>query len=468
MKKKIIILLICYSWISNFLNAQLGDSTIYFKAFIQNILQFHPYVQNLNLQTIQKSKAYILKNRGYFDPKTYYSFDQKLFQTKNYYSIVNSGIKIPTWIGADLKAEYDYNTGLYINSSDFLPPNGLWSAGISMPVLKNLFIDERRWLLKTAKLDLKIAEQEYNAEVLDFLSNAVYRYWEWFEAYNKLLIIKNAKDVSYQRLQATVQSALLGDLPAIDTVETAIQYNNFLLQYKISEAELQNVKNNIQFFLQWDNNKFNFINNYSFYPEQFNSSNTQNILLERTYLDSMINQHPAYKKYQFKLRNLNIEKRFRIEMLKPELNVTYNALLIPTHPNDVIYNSNNYKWGISFSFPLLLRKERGDLKLVNLKIRETINEAEIKRTELFIKANNYYNLYKVYAEQLITINDLIKRYEKMLEAERAKFFAGESSVFLVNARENYLLDARLKQISFYSKLNIYKYLFQISLGQLPQ
>ncbi len=448
--------------------AQSTDSVLNFKTYIKSIVQFHPFVQNLNIQTIEKSKAYIQKSRGFFDPKTYYTFHQKYFQNKNYYSIINGEIKIPTWIGADLKTEYNYNSGVYINSSDFLPPNGLWSVGVDFPLLRNLFIDERRWQLRTSKLNLKIAEMELNAQLYDFLVNAVYKYWEWFEVYNKYLIIKNATEVSSQRLLATIQSANLGDLPAIDTVETSIQYNNFLVQTKLSEIDLLNAKNNIQYFLQWDNNKFNYLINFSFYPEKMGPLSTQNILIDKTYLDSIIRQHPDYKKYEYKLKNLSIERKFRIEMLKPDLNISYNALLEPIHPNDLIYNSNNYKWGVGFSFPLFLRKERSELKLVNLKIKETTNEAELKLSELLIKANNYYNLYKVHAEQLQAINELIKRYEKMLDAERTKFFAGESSVFLVNARENYLLEARLKQISFHSKLNLYKFLFQLSLGQIPQ
>jgi outer membrane protein TolC len=163
-----------------------------------------------------------------------------------------------------------------------------------------------------------------------------------------------------------------------------------------------------------------------------------------------------------------VEKRFRIEMLKPQLDVTYHALLIPSHPNDLIYNSNNYKWGLQFSFPLLLRKERGELKLVNLKIKETQNMLELKKSELFLKANNYYNLYQYYLNQLSVLNQLVERYQKMLDAEKAKFLAGESSVFLVNARENFLLDAQIKQVSFYAKLNLYKYLLEISLGQIPK
>jgi outer membrane protein TolC len=452
----------------NYCYLQNADSIITYSNYIQNIIKFHPLIQKYNIETVQKSRAYITKSRGFFDPKVYYNFDQKLFQTKNYYSIINGGLKIPSWFGTDFKAEYNYNTGLYINSSEYLPPNGLWSLGFSQPILKNLFIDERRWLLKSSKIDLQIAELEFNQYILQFLIDASYRYWEWFEQYNRYLLLDYATQISRERLKATENAVIAGDLAPIDTTETSIQYNNFLIQKNIAEIELNNVKNNIQYFLQWDKNQFNFSLNYPFYPERFNPSNIKNLIFDKKIFDSLIYQHPAYKKYLFKNKTLQIEKRFRIEMLKPQLDITYNALLLPIHPNDLYYNSNNYKWGINFSLPVFLRKERAELKLINLKLRENQIESELKFSELFIKATNYFNLYTTYSNQLVNIESLIQRYEKMLNAERDKFFAGESSVFLVNARENYLIDAKLKQISFYAKLNLYKSLLELSLGQIPQ
>lgn len=445
-----------------------SDSIITYISFIKNIIQYHPYVKTLNIQNIQKSKAYITKNRGMFDPKLFYNYDQKVFLTKNYYSIISGGLKVPIWIGADLKAQYDYNTGLYINSSDNLPPNGLWSIGFNTPILKNLFIDERRWGVKSARLDLKIAEQEFQYELLNFLSEATYKYWQWFEIYNKYLLLKNTVQVNKDRLIATISAANMGDLPSIDTVETSIQYNNFLIQLKLTETELQNIINEIQYYLQWDNNQFSFQDKLSIYPEIFQFNSSASLIIDSQSIDSIVSKHPAYQKYQIKIKNLHLEKKFRIEMIKPELNITYNALLISNHPNDPLYNPSGYKWGLNFHFPAYIRKERAELKLVQLKLQETQMQAETKRAELLIKANNYLNYYKTYANQLSAMNDLVKRYELMLNAEKEKFFAGESSVFLVNARENYLLDARMKQISFYSKLVTYKYLFELSLAQIPK
>jgi len=46
----------------------------------------------------------------------------------------------------------------------------------------------------------------------------------------------------------------------------------------------------------------------------------------------------------------------------------------------------------------------------------------------------------------------VSNYGELLSAEERKFSFGESSVFLINSRENKLIDAQLKQISAVGKL----------------
>ena len=48
-------------------------------------------------------------------------------------------------------------------------------------------------------------------------------------------------------------------------------------------------------------------------------------------------------------------------------------------------------------------------------------------------------------EQISTINEIINDSRVMLSSERRLFEVGESSIFLINSRENKLIDAQLKQ-----------------------
>ena len=153
-------------------------------------------------------------------------------------------------------------------------------------------------------------------------------------------------------------------------------------------------------------------------------------------------------------------------MLLPRIDLQYNFL---SQTPDVLntFNTANYKSGVSMSFPLFLRKERGDLKLTKLKIQNT--QYDITRSRLTIQ--NKVQAIKNELESYVIQNDLNKNmvqdYEQLVTAEERKFGLGESSLFLVNSRESKLIDARLKAIELENQFFVTKALLFNSLAINP-
>ena len=82
-----------------------------------------------------------------------------------------------------------------------------------------------------------------------------------------------------------------------------------------------------------------------------NYENENVLLANLTKLDSLINNHPSIKVYDFKLQQLAIEKKFKKDKLKPNLNFNYNPLFDAKNLSSGF--QNNYKWALVFGFPLL-------------------------------------------------------------------------------------------------------------------
>jgi len=152
--------------------------------------------------------------------------------------------------------------------------------------------------------------------------------------------------------------------------------------------------------------------------------------------------------YDFKLRNLLIEQKLKKNKILPSLDLKYNFLSY--EHVDFFHTAGapieNYKLGIKFKMPLFLRKERADIKLNQLKIREVNYQQQTKQQELKVKIQNYFNTFQTYARQINQIEQMIENYGILLEAEQLKIGIGESSLFLINAHKNQLLEAQLKLI----------------------
>jgi outer membrane protein TolC len=175
-----------------------------------------------------------------------------------------------------------------------------------------------------------------------------------------------------------------------------------------------------------------------------------NYLFNQEKLDSLRNFatqfHPDLRKLNAGIRQLEFERKYRVEMLKPELNLNYNFLRNPinTSISDNSILQNNYKFGISAGMPLLLRKERGKLNGTRTQINiAELNLIETKRN-IEIAVNVRFNELKNLEIQLNNQNQLLEAMRQLVEGEQIRFFNGESSVFLVNARENNLVNAGVK------------------------
>ena len=134
-------------------------------------------------------------------------------------------------------------------------------------------------------------------------------------------------------------------------------------------------------------------------------------------------------------------------MLKPTLDLQYNLINEPINSNPINDLSiNNYKWGDTFEMPLFLRKERGDLQLANLKIQDQQFEFDNKKAYIEFKIRSSIVEMTNALRQVEIYKKNVKDAEQLLNAEKQMFENGESSLFLINARETSYIQSKLKLI----------------------
>ena len=410
--------------------------------FLQLVKQNHPLAKQADLIT-KSADAGTLLARGGFDPKFFYEFNNKFFDSKNYYQIGNGGFKIPTWFGLEFKAGYEKNQGTYLNPENTIPNQGLLYSQISLPLLQGLIIDERRAALNQAKLFQELSVYDKINAINELLYKAGKAYWDWQLSFANLKINEDAVTLSQERFDAIRKSSILGDRPSIDTVEAVIQmkdrfitFQQSLMDYKTKSLLLSNylwLENNIPIELTDKTIPELAI---AYYEEE-------NKLYSRiAKMDSLINIHPNIKMYDFKLKQLTIEKKFKQDKLKPSLNVNYNPLFNSENLN--VGYQNNYKWGMTVGFPIFLRKERGELQLTKIKIENTTYENMNKRNELTNKIKATVNEFNIYKNQIDVYSKNVFNYELLWKSERRLFDSGESSLFMINSREVSYINAQIK------------------------
>ncbi|WP_168797667.1 TolC family protein [Neolewinella litorea] len=409
------------------------------------VAEHHPLAVRADLQR-DRARAVLREARGGFDPKLYGDLSQKYFKGTRYYSLAEGGLKVPTWFGVELNAAYERNGGYYLNPENTVPDEGLFAAGLSVSLGQGLFFDQRRAELQRARIYQRATGAERLLQINELLYEAGSRYWEWAGAQGAVSVYTEAVELARARYAAVVSSAALGDRPAIDTLEARILVQNRLLGLESARLEAANAAAALNAFLWLD----------GVIPLELEAStrppDPAAVVIAPLMPLSAGLTNPALTLTRLKLEDLEVDERLQLEQLKPRLDLKYNALISGSAVQPLEnYSANDYKWGISFSQSLLLRKERGKLQLTRIKLSETQLELSDKIAQLNAKVEQAENEANVTVAQYALATRNVSDYSRLLAGERELFQAGESSLFLVNSREVAFIDASLKQLELMVK-----------------
>lgn len=420
-----------------------GDRSLSAAQVMAIVKKYHPVARIADIN-IEQAKADITIARGQFDPQLYSSNAQKTFDGTDYYNYNRPELNIPTWFGVNIHTGIEYLSG---SRTDPQETSGKTSYfGLTVPLAKNLLMDKRRAALQTAKIYRDASLIEKRIQLNNILQESVAAYWSWVQQYQVNEILKNAVEVNRKRVEFIKTSFRLGDRPGIDTIEAIAQLQNMeLMQYQ-AQLDFTNAGLALSVYL-WTAEQ----QPYNLPVEVVPADQAGIPLTEIPALDSLLNtarlNHPELQLYTYKLDALAVEKKLKFQELLPAVNFTYNQLgkgydVLKTATGPLF--ENNFRYGFSVGIPLRFSSGRGEYRKAKLKIMETETEQQYKQMQVETKLRSYYNELMVLRNQVSLQEKNYRNYQLLLQGEEIRFKNGESSLFLVNTRENKTLEALQK------------------------
>lgn len=412
------------------------------------VLRFHPVARLADIN-IEKSKAEVTSSRAGFDPVFQTTAARKTFDGTNYYNQVQPELKIPTWYGIEISGGTELLTGSRIDPQETAGRTSF--VGISVPLAKNLLMDKRRAALQTAKIFRQLSEVEKRSTVNDLLLDAMQAYWSWVKSYEILQVISQNVELNRNRV-ALVRSAFFnGDRPAIDTVEAYTQLQSFEFLRNEASLDFANAGLELSAYL-WKQNDQPFTFTEGIVPPAglLQKAGLEPLPVLDQLLDDVVKRHPDLLQYDFKLGALQVEKLLKFQSLLPSVNLKYNQLgkgydFFKTATQPLL--ENNFKFGVSVGIPLRFSEGRGEYRKAKLKITETRISRTYKQQLMLNKAKMIFNDLANVQQQILLQQRMYENFRALQRAEETRFLGGESSLFLVNSRENKALESLQKLIS---------------------
>lgn len=452
------LLFIGLSWVSK-AQTTAPDSvptTFSISQLVNMVLANHPVVQQAEMVR-EMANAELLTAKGGFDPKVSANYDLKNLKDTEYWDILNTTLKVPTWIPIDPKISFERAQGDFLNPERFISSSSDYqqvSAGISVPLGKGLFMDERRMVVRQARAYQGIATAEQTKMVNKILFTAIKDYWEWQLAYQEVLLLEQSVAIAQELYQRLVLDFQFGEAAPIDTVQAMINYQTRQVEYE--EVKFDYIKSQLRLAVHlWSAEGIPLGFQGGVIPDTLSSFGT--IPSQEGLMDMLTwarEFHPEIQKLQGKGNQLEVEQRWNRETLKPQLDFNYSFIDAPITPGGESARldfNDNYKLGVDFSFPIFLRKERGKLQKTKLKI--VSNELNLQRSQLTIE-----NLLRTsYAElQMAQRNAesyelMAENYNRLVQAELFNLETGESDLFKFNIQQDKYINSRLKFLKTQAK-----------------
>jgi outer membrane protein TolC len=431
-------LLVFCIWI--FSSGVIAQELLIYDTYIQWVREFHPVSKQADIR-LDFGQQELRAARGGFDPRVFADLDRKRFKELEYYDTRSAGVVVPTMAGVELKGVVEQNRGVFLNPENEVPTNGLYAVGASLNLGQGLFIDQRRATLRQAQIFLEATKAERQQILNDLYLDATEAYWEWAAEYQNVSVLEEGVRFAEERFNMVKESYIQGDFPAIDTVEAYTQLMD--RTYRLQNAQIDYFRSTqfLNTFL-WDEEEQPVNLLAGIYPEN---------VLQETFWDysqdalrEFVNFHPELQVIDFGISSLEIDRRFRADLLKPVVKVNYNFLAESFGGvNNSPFLENNYKMGIYLSTPLFLRRERGNLGVIRARLDQRNYQRDLKVVQLQTKLESEIYNFETVQRQFQVFTNNVNGLQRLLEGEMTMFEMGESSLFLINAREVSLFGARL-------------------------
>ena len=422
------------------------------KVFLSVLRAYHPVIKQADLD-VKSAVAGITAVRGAFDPLLTTTSLRKRFGSDLYYDYYNSELVIPTWYGIEVYTGVENINGARVNSESTLGQTSY--LGVSVPLLKDLVLDKRRAMLQQARLFTGQSKAERDQAINDLSFDAVSAYWNWSREFQNLQVIGQAVKINEDRLRLVKLEILQGNRPAIDSIEAQTQLQQFQLLNREIALKFLNAGLELSAYL-WKQDGTPYSIPEHVLPDPLNGK--VEISEELPEMESLIQwariNHPKLRSISYKMDWLGIEQKLKWQGLLPKLDIKANLLnkgygVLSGYDKYLL--GNNYKFGIDFRLPLRLSEARGEYRQSKFKLEQTGLERDMTQLLIDNKIKGYFNETLNLRGQIGIQASALENYRKLLEGELMRFRIGESSLFLVNSREQKFLEAQQKLIELETK-----------------
>lgn len=383
------------------------------------------------------------------------AFDLKIdYRNENgalgFYQTYRQNLKIeqPLFDGGSVFGNYKLGRGSFEPWYEERETNGggEFKVGLNRPFLQNRDIDPRRAEYYKSGLERRLIEADIQAQLIGFVQEGSFAYWDWVAAGAKYRIAKRVLELATERtdrIRSQTEEGLLDPPELTDNLRLVAERQANLAK---AQQNLQKAAIKLSLFFR-DANEQPIIPDNTLLPE-FPEPTPFNEAQIEFDVQAALNQRPEIGVLQFLQRQLDVEYAVATNQLQPEL----DGFLAVSQDTGVPTSSKNDKGefemeaSLFFSVPVQRRKARGKITSVQGKIGQVNAKRQIvvDKIGMDVRAAGF-GLINAY-EQISRSQEAVALAEELAERERINLENGASDLLNIAIREQFAVEASEKLV----------------------
>lgn len=367
-----------------------------------------------------------------------------------FYETYRNGIGLvqPLYTGGEAYAGYRIGRGSFEPWYRERQTNsgGEFKAGVAIPLSRDRHIDSRRSELWKATYGRKLAEPEIQAQLIGFVQEASYAYWEWVAAGAKFRIaerlLRLAEDRT-ARIERQVAEGLLDPPELTDNLRLVAERRG-----KLADAGRKVQQSAVKLSLFYrDANGDPLIPSPSLLPD---FPALQEIDRETVSFDSQraLQQRPELEAIRLIQRQLEVDYAQAHNEFRPAIDAVMAASQDVGEPTSKRDDKSQLQVdaAILVDVPLQRRKARGKMRAVDAKISQLNSKRRMIEDKIVADVQAVYAGLDAAVEQVRQAQQAVEYAEDLAQRERRSFELGFSDLLKVTLREQYAFESAEKAV----------------------
>ncbi len=322
---------------------------------------------------------------------------------------------------------------------------GEFRAGMKLPLMRDRAIDSRRADLRKADLNRRIAALSIDQQKLVILQTATRRYWEWVAAGRRYAVAEQLLDLAMKRNDILKESVRLGQTPAIEVAENERAILQRRSQLVEAERALQLATIDLSLFYRTPDGKPRMAAASqlpSGFPEQ--SPLTEEQIADD--IETALRRRPEVERLIVQRRQTEVDAALGKNMRLPSMDV----LLSFTRENGtgaVRRGPTELKGSLVFELPFQRRAAEGRIVSAEARLNQIQQREQFTRDQITAEVQDAISAVQTAYRRARLIAEEVQVARTLEDAERTKFDLGDSTLFLVNLREQATFDASVREVA---------------------